>query len=87
LAHTRLETRGHHDDGRLPVQAAGLELPSHLATVDVRHQHVQDNPVVPFLLQLLKRLTAPSGSLDVESIRYEDHAFKAQDVFLIFDHE
>jgi hypothetical protein len=87
LAHARLETGGHHDYGRLPVEAAGLKLPDNLVAVDVGHQYVQDNPVVPPILQLLERLPAPSGGFDVEPIRDEDHSFKAQDVFLILDQE
>jgi hypothetical protein len=87
LAHAPLEAGGHHDHRRPPVEADGLELPDNLATVYFRHQHVQDNPVVPRTLQLLERLAAAGGGLDVEPIGDQDHSLKSQDVFLIFDHK
>jgi hypothetical protein len=69
LAHAWLEAGGHHDHRRLPVESDGLDLPDNFAAVDVRHQHVQDEAVVPGTLQLPERLTAAGSSLDVEPIR------------------
>jgi hypothetical protein len=57
------------------------------APINLRHQHVQDEPVVPRATQLFERLAATGGGFDVEPIRDKDHSLKSGDVFLIFNHE
>jgi hypothetical protein len=69
------------------VEAAGFDLPDHLAPVNFWHEHVQDQPVVSRRFELFQGVGAPGCGLDVKAVGHKDHAFKPRDVFLVFDHE